>query len=431
MQQYKAAGYVRLSKEDKIKDESNSITNQKTIINSYIKNNSEFKLIDFYIDDGYSGTTFDRPGFKEMIKDITEEKVNTIIVKDLSRFGRNHIEADNYIENFLPGYDVRIISVIDNIDTLKSPKSTAYIEIPLRNLMNDYYARDISEKVKSTLKVKRQNGDFIGTFAPYGYLKDPKDRHKLIIDKEIANIVRRIFNMILLGKSRKEIADFLKDNNILTPSLYKINKDKTNNEEFVLSKKWNAEIVNRILRNETYTGTLIQNIKTKPNYKNSKLIDVNKEDWIKTENHHEAIIWKDEFDEVQKILDRKIKVNKNNELDLFSGYLKCFHCGEHLIIRKSKNQVYYYCRSYIKDKNCLKYSINKKKLEQLVIDELNNFLPINLEKLDRKILSKYINMIYAIDKDNIKIKFKNTWFHINKDYNNWLREGVKLWIMNN
>jgi len=119
MQQYKAAGYVRLSKEDKIKDESNSIANQKTIINSYIKNNSEFKLIDFYIDDGYSGTIFDRPCFKEMIKDITEEKVNTIIVKDLSRFGRNHIEADNYIENFLPGYDVRIISVIDNIDTLK------------------------------------------------------------------------------------------------------------------------------------------------------------------------------------------------------------------------------------------------------------------------------------------------------------------------
>ena len=407
MQQYKAAGYVRLSKEDKIKDESNSITNQKTIINSYIKNNSEFKLIDFYIDDGYSGTTFDRPGFKEMIKDITEEKVNTIIVKDLSRFGRNHIEADNYIENFLPGYNVRIISVIDNIDTLKSPKFTAYIEIPLRNLMNDYYVRDISEKVKSTLKVKQQNGDFIGTFAPYGYLKDPKDRHKLIIDKEIANIVRRIFDMILLGKSRKEIADFLNDNNILTPSLYKINKDKTNNEEFVLSKKWNAEIVNRILRNETYTGILIQNVKVKPNYRENKLIDVNKEDWIKTENHHEAIISKDEFDEVQKILDRKIKINKNNELDLFSGYLKCFHCGEHLIIRKSKKQVYYYCSSYIKNKSCAKYSINKKKLEQLVIDELNNFLPIYLEKLDRKILSKYINMIYAIDKDNIKIKFKN------------------------
>ena len=364
-------------------------------------------MIDFYIDDGYSGTTFDRPGFKEMIKDITEEKVNTIIVKDLSRFGRNHIEADNYIENFLPGYNVRIISVIDNIDTLKSPKFTAYIEIPLRNLMNDYYVRDISEKVKSTLKVKQQNGDFIGTFAPYGYLKDPKDRHKLIIDKEIANIVRRIFDMILLGKSRKEIADFLNDNNILTPSLYKINKDKTNNEEFVLSKKWNAEIVNRILRNETYTGILIQNVKVKPNYRENKLIDVNKEDWIKTENHHEAIISKDEFDEVQKILDRKIKINKNNELDLFSGYLKCFHCGEHLIIRKSKKQVYYYCSSYIKNKSCAKYSINKKKLGELVIEQLNNVLSINLEKLDRKVLNEYINMIYVIDKYNVKIELKN------------------------
>ena len=213
--------------------------------------------------------------------------------------------------------------------------------------------------------------------------------------------------MILLGKSRKEIADFLNDNNILTPSLYKINKEKTNNEEFALSKKWNAEIVNRILRNETYTETLIQNIKTKPSYKNNKLIDVNKEDWIKTENHHEAIISKDKFDEVQQILDnRKIKVNKNNEIDLFSGYLKCFHCGEHLIIRKSKNQVYYYCSSYIKNKSCVKYSINKKKLGELVIEELNKSLFLQLDNLDRKVLSKYINMIYVIDKDNIKIELK-------------------------
>ena len=219
MQQYKVAGYVRLSKEDKIKDESNSITNQKDIINSYIKNNDEFELTDFYIDDGYSGTTFDRPEFKRMIKDITEDKVNTIIVKDLSRFGRNHIEADNYIENFLPGYNVRIISINDNIDTLKLPKSNAYIEIPLKSLMNDCYARDISEKVKSILKVKQQNGDFIGTFAPYGYLKNPKDKYKLIIDKDSSIIVRKIFDMILFGKSRKEIADFLNDNNILTSSL--------------------------------------------------------------------------------------------------------------------------------------------------------------------------------------------------------------------
>ena len=211
--------------------------------------------------------------------------------------------------------------------------------------------------------------------------------------------------MISIGKSRKEVADFLNDNNVLTPSLYKIEKERANNEELVLSKRWNAEIVNRILRNETYTGTLIQNVKVKPNYRDNKLIDVNKEDWIKTENHHEAIISKDDFDEVQKILDRKIKVNKNNEIDLFSGYLKCSHCESGLVIKKSKNQIYYYCSSYIKDKICLKYSINKKKLEQMVKDELiKNF---NIEHLDRKVLNELIDMIYITDKNDIKIVFKN------------------------
>ena len=405
MKKYKVAGYIRLSKEDKIKDESNSVANQKAIINSYIKKNEDLELVDFYIDDGYSGTTFDRPGFKRMIRDITENKVNTIIVKDLSRFGRNHIESDNYLENILPGYNVRFTSIIDEIDSLKNPKSVSSIAVPLKNLMNDQYARDISEKVRSTLKIKQLNGEFIGVTAPYGYLKNPKDKHKFIIDKEASYIVKKIFNMILLGKSKKEIAEHLNSKNVLTPSLYKLSKEKTNSEELILSKKWNAEIVNRILRNETYTGTLIQNIKTKPNYKTSKLIDVNKDEWIITENHHEPIISKEKFDEVQKLLDRKVKANKDNEIDLFSGYLKCSHCGNHLIIRKSKNQVYYYCSSYLKDKKCLKYSINKKKLEQILKDEI--IKKINIEQLDRKTLNELIDMIYIIDKDNVKIEFKN------------------------
>ena len=157
--------------------------------------------------------------------------------------------------------------------------------------------------------------------------------------------------------------------------------EKTNNKELIRSKKWNAEIVNRILRNETYTGTLIQNIKTKPNYRTNKLIDANKDEWIITENHHEPIINKDKFDEAQQILNRKIKVNKNDDIDLFSGYLKCSHCGSSLTIKKSKNQIYY-CHSYIKDKSCLRYSINKKKLEQKVKDEImKNY---DIEQLDRK-----------------------------------------------
>lgn len=405
MQRFKVAGYIRLSKEDKIKDESNSVTNQKAIINSYIKKNEDLELVDFYIDDGYSGTTFDRPGFKRMIRDITENKVNTIIVKDLSRFGRNHIESDNYLENILPGYNVRFISILDDIDSLKNPKSVSSIAVPLKNLMNDQYARDISEKVRSTLKIKQLNGEFIGVTAPYGYLKNPKDKHKFIIDSESSYIVKKIFNMILLGKSRKEIAKHLNNKNILTPSLYKLNKEKANTEELIVSKKWNAEIVNRILRNETYIGTLIQNIKTKPNYRTDKLIDVNKDKWIITENHHEPIISKEKFDEVQKILNRKVKANKDNEIDLFSGYLKCSHCGNHLIIRKSKNQVYYYCSSYIKDKSCEKYSINKNKLQQIVEDEI--IKKFNIEQLDRKTLNELIDMIYVIDKNNIKIEYKS------------------------
>ena len=405
MQGFNAAGYIRLSKEDRIKDESNSVTNQKLIITSYIKKNEDLELFDFYIDDGYSGTTFDRPEYKRMIKDIAEGKVNTIIVKDLSRFGRNHIESDNYIENILPGYNVRFISIIDDVDSFKNPKSVCSIEIPLKNLMNDQYARDISEKVRSTLKIKQLNGEFIGVTAPYGYLKNPKDKHKFIIDKEASYFVKKIFNMILLGKSRKEIAEHLNNKNVLTPSLYKLSKENINNEDLILSKKWNAEIVNRILRNETYTGTLIQNIKTKPNYRTDKLIDVNKDEWIITENHHEPIISKNRFDEVQQILNRKTKVNKNDDIDLFSGYLKCSHCGRGLVIKKSKNQIYYYCSSYIKDKSCLKYSVNKKKLEQKVKDEI--IKKINIKQLDRKILNELIDMIYIFDKNHIKIEFKN------------------------
>ena len=402
---FKVAGYIRLSKEDKIKDESNSVTNQKAIIDSYVKKNEDLELVDFYIDDGYSGTTFDRPEYKRMFKDIVDGQVNTVIVKDLSRFGRNHIQSDDYIENILPGYNVRFISIIDEIDSFKNPKSVSSIAVPLKNLMNNQYARDISEKVRSTLKIKQLNGEFIGVSAPYGYLKNPKDKHKFIIDKEASYIVKKIFNMILLGKSRKEIAEHLNSKNVLTPSLYKLSKENINNEDLIRTKKWNAEIVNRILRNETYTGTLIQNIKTKPNYRTDKLIDVNKDEWIITENHHEPIISKDKFDEVQQILNRKTKVNKNDDIDLFSGYLKCSHCGSSLIIKKSKNQIYYYCGSYIKDKSCFKYSINKKKLEQMVKDEI--IKKINIEQLDRKVLNELIDMIYIIDKNNIKIEFKN------------------------
>ena len=406
MQGFNVAGYIRLSKEDRIKDESNSVTNQKLIITSYIKKNEDLELFDFYIDDGYSGTTFDRPEYKRMIKDIVEGKVNTIIVKDLSRFGRNHIESDNYIENILPGYNVRFISIIDDVDSFKNPKSVCSIEIPLKNLMNDQYARDISEKVRSTLKIKQLNGEFIGVTAPYGYLKNPKDKHKFIIDKEASYIVKKIFNMILLGKSRKEIAEHLNNKNVLTPSLYKLNKENNNNEELILSKKWNAEIVNRILRNETYIGTLIQNIKTKPNYRTDKLIDVNKDEWIITENHHEPIISKDKFEEVQNILDKQ-KCSRNSE-DILLSYLKCADCGSLLYLKKGKNKKYYYCKNYIKNSKCTSHSVEQEKLYDEVIQIINDSKGLNItnEELDDTLLYEFIDIIYINEDKSVKIIFK-------------------------
>ena len=406
MQRFKVAGYIRLSKEDKIKDESNSVTNQKLIITSYIEKNEDLKLFDFYIDDGYSGTTFDRPEYKRMFKDIVDGQVNTVIVKDLSRFGRNHIQSDDYIENILPGYNVRFISIIDEIDSLKNPKSVSSIAVPLKNLMNDQYARDISEKVRSTLKIKQLNGEFIGVTAPYGYLKDPKDKHKFIIDKEASYIVKKIFNMILLGKSRKEIAEHLNNKNVLTPSLYKLGKKNTNNEDLISSKKWNAEIVNRILRNETYTGTLIQNIKTKPNYRTDKLIDVNKDEWIITKNHHEPIISKDKFEEVQNILDKK-KGSRNSE-DILLFYLKCADCGSLLYLKNGKNKKYYYCKNYIKHSKCTSHSVEREKLynEVLQIINENKGLNITYKELNDSLLYRLIDVIYINEDKSVKIIFK-------------------------
>ncbi len=405
MNNYKVAGYIRLSKEDKIKDESNSVTNQKLIITSYIKENKDLEFYDFYIDDGYSGTTFDKPGYKRMFNDIIEGKINTVVVKDLSRFGRNHIESDNYLENILPGYNVRFISVIDDIDSLKNAKSTNTILIPLKNLINDQYARDISEKVRSTLKTKQLNGQFIGVNAPYGYLKNPKDKHKFIIDRESSYVVKKIFNMTLLGKSRKEIAEHLNDRDTLTPSLYKQSKEKISNKKLMCSRKWNAEIVSRILKNETYTGTLIQNVKTKLNYKTDKLVDVNRDDWIVIPNHHEPIITKEVFDKVQNVLDKKKGYFSSG--DIFAGYLKCSDCGKSMALRKSKDKEYYYCSSFVRNHSCTNHSIRKDRLEELIFQDMKEKYPnTQFRKISNNVLNDFIDTIVVYDKNSIKITYK-------------------------
>ena len=398
MQKYKVGAYLRLSKEEFSNEkESNSITNQKLIIDNYLKKYKEYVLIDYYIDDGYSGTNFDRPEFQRMLEDIKNKKIDVIIIKDLSRLGRNYIETGNFIEVIFPAMGVSVISVDENCE-IDSADYYGDDYLLLKNFYNDMYAKDISKKVRSSLIVKKYNGEFTGKLAPYGYIKDPKDKHKFLIDKNVSHIIRKIFDMILDGKSRREVADFLNDNDILTPSEYlKINTAK----DTTIMKKWNPEMVNSILKNENYTGTLFQGKKRKLNYRVDKKIKLDKENWIVTENHHEAIISKEDFDKVQEILDRKSKVNKDGSIDILSGILKCKCCGSNMIKRTSKGKVYYYCSNYYRKKKCENNkSISKSTVEKFIKKELN------LTEITRLNIDNNIKYIYVVSSNKIEIMYK-------------------------
>ena len=290
MIKWKVGVYLRLSSDDGDKMESNSITNQKNLINLFLKKEKDLKIYDYYIDDGFTGTDFNRPDFQRLLNDIKEGKINTVIVKDLSRFGRNYIEVGNYIEQVFPSYNVRFIAINDNVDSYKDPKSINNIIVPFKNLMNDEYARDISNKVRSVLNTKKANGEFIGSVAPYGYKKNPRDKHKLIIDKYASKIVKKIFKMILNGKSKTEVIDELNKFGILPPRLYQMQDTDYNFKVTEKTKYWDSKKLDKILKNQTYTGDLIQSKKRTISHKIHKVVENSFEDWIIIPNHHEAII---------------------------------------------------------------------------------------------------------------------------------------------
>lgn len=399
---WNVAAYLRLSKEDNENIESNSIVNQRELIEQYISNKDDWQIVDYYIDDGYSGTNFNRPGFRRLLQDMKNKKINCIIVKDLSRFARSHIEADMYFENIFPSLNIRFISVIENIDSFENPDSIDNLIVPFKNLLNDAYAKDISKKVKSALLTKRLNGEFIGTSATYGYLKNPKDKHKLIIDEEASKNVIKIFNDIIEGKTASEIANELNSNNVLTPASYKI---KNNNIE--VDKKWNVKMINVILKNRVYTGDLIQGKKKVESYRTHKLITTNKDEWIIVENNHEPIISKEEFDEVQEILNKNKSARSNKEKDLFYRFLKCSDCGESFTLRRVKNYEYYHCTWYVRNGSCTSHSIREDKLVELVIEEINKKFKRNkIDTLTRDILLKNIDSIIIFQNGEINVKFK-------------------------
>lgn len=384
-----AVMYLRLSKEDGEKIESNSISNQREIINSYVKRN-QITMVKEYVDDGYSGANFERPNFKEMIKDAYDKKFDTIIVKDLSRFGRDYIEAGKFIQRIFPENGIRFISVNDNYDSKSADMNDTHLILPIKNFINDSYCRDISNKVKSSQKIKREKGDFISAFAPYGYKKSDENKNKLVVDEQAAPNIKNIFDMKLMGYSSKAIADELNHLGVLTPRKYKESQGfKCNGFQNIKGGNWSAKAVNRIIENEVYIGNTLQGKSITLNYKNKKQIEKEKEEWIRVEDTHEAIISKEIFAIANTMLKRDLNNSRGKDkIDIFAGMLFCKECGSSLIRRtvkyKEREEIFYICSKYNKEKSCKRHSVKEETLIKAVSKIIEAYIEFN-EKLYSKV----------------------------------------------
>lgn len=387
---WNATLYLRLSRDDGDKEESGSITGQRELLRDYISQHPELREYAIRIDDGFSGSTFERPGFQKMIEDVKAGRTDCIVVKDLSRFGRNYLDAGEYIEKIFPFLGVRFIAVNDNYDSLGERKSSDDLIIPFKNLINEAYCRDISMKIRSQLEIKRKNGQFLGSFAAFGYLKDEQDKNKLVVDQYAADIVRDIFKWKLEGISPQDIADALNKLGILSPMEYKRSLGMKYTTSFKTSAKaaWSAGTVIRILKNPIYTGVLIQGKETTPSYKVHKRIAKDKSEWTVIENSHEAIISEIDFYSVQKVLKCDTRRSPDDKaVGLFSGMLFCGDCGASMV-RKTvpageKKYVYYVCSAHKQDKSCSPHRMRDTTLEEIVLDSLRQHIRevVNMSEL--------------------------------------------------
>lgn len=372
---WRAALYIRLSREDGDKEESDSVANQRTLLTKFIEERPEMELSGYYIDDGWSGTNFDRPDFMRMMEDIRAKKVNCVIVKDLSRFGRNYIETGNYLEQIFPFLNVRFIAVNDMLDSVGNPGQMNTIMVPFKNLINDEYCRDISNKVKSSLDTKRKNGEFIGAFACYGYRKDPAHKGKLMVDEPAAKVVRMIYDSFLSGMGMLAIARKLNELGIPSPSAYKTKQGMAYHlpQKNQTQPLWQDRTIRRILTNQMYCGDLVQGKNRVLNYKIQRCRQVPRSEWMIVENTHEAVIEREAFEKVQELLKRDTRVAPSaGKVHLFAGFLKCADCGRAMNRRKNVHSYgtyeYYICSTYKQAKErCTRHTLRVDQLEEAVL----------------------------------------------------------------
>ena len=377
---YHAAIYLRLSQEDgdisvSDKNESNSISTQRDLIQAFLRKQADILYEAEFCDDGYTGTNFDRPGFTDMMKAVREKRVDCIIVKDLSRFGRDYIESGKYIQKIFPMLGVRFIAINDGYDSADTENQSNDFVLPFKNLINDSYCRDISIKSRSNLEVKRRNGEFVGNFTVFGYMRSPDDKHKLIVDEEAAVVVRNIFNWKQEGWNAQQIANHLNKLHFPSPMEYKRKCGHNYRTSFKTKTvaQWSAVAVLRILKNPVYTGVLEQGKTTTPNYKVKTRIVKDESKWTRIENAHEAIITPAQFELVQTVLGLDTcRAEGQDEIYPFSGMIYCADCQSPMIHRTAtssgKKYQYYMCSGNKRDKDsCTTHNIKCELVEKVVL----------------------------------------------------------------
>ncbi|NDO46333.1 recombinase family protein [Clostridium sp. MD294] len=407
--------YIRISKEDG-NEQSLSVINQKKIILEYLENNfrEEYKIVDIYIDDGITGTDYYRPEFQRMIQDMEKGNINCIICKNLSRMFRNYSDQGYFLEKVFPFHGVRFITISEpKIDSFLYPDVLNGLEIPINGLMNDRFAAKTSRDIRDTFDTKRRKGEFIGAFAPYGYQKDVKDKNKLVIDEQVADIVKNIYKWFVYdGMSKQGIAKYLNEQGVLNPSAYKRNKGfhYYNPKKEMCDIYWSASTVSAILKNEVYIGTMVQGKQKVISYKVHNVVSVPEKDWYIVPHTHQAIIEKELFQKAQHLQLRDTRVApKNKKVHILAGLIYCADCKRAMTRQKTKQNVYYYCRTY-KEKSkslCTKHSIKEQMILKIVLTVLQKQISLfcNIDEIVEVIATteKY-NTMYTQNIIEIKKK---------------------------
>ncbi len=373
-----AALYCRLSKEDAEKmnkgDESGSIQNQRLLLEAYAKEHG-MSVFQIYIDDDYSGLFKERPAFERLLEDARQQKFNVVIVKSQSRFTRNMAHMEKYLHTDFPLWGIRFIGVVDHADTADQGNKKAR---QINGLVNEWYCEDLSQNIRKTFQIKWEQGQFLGAHAPYGYVKDPKDKNHLVIDPYAAGIVKRIYSLYISGMGKERIAKTLDEAGVLLPTLYKTQVLKCNYKNahcLENTRHWSQQTIHGILKNEVYTGAVVQHKCQKVSYKCKEKQAVPQTDWVRVPNMHEAIIDKDTWETVQALLNTRARaVHATKQMDLFSGKLFCADCGYPMVRKYNGSRQFtgYHCSTYKKRGNagCASHAINASELTALVLDSI-------------------------------------------------------------